>query len=509
MICSKCRQSNSSYNNYCSNDGENLDNMPKKSTLQKSQNKYCLECGCEVKENINYCMNCGEMIEVVSQKSESFASSKINDFGTRFDSPKGFEFKLPKINLSNFSNVDKKGIVQSTILTLILSSIVIAIINTLLYQDSVIANQMQLGDTGISKFKLFMSSLAAMNVPNVKMVLKASFVSIFNISFVARTIIYPLIVGLFMYISSYIALKKENLEGKVLENSISCALLYSIIMVIVGFMGNYNLNIEEGAYMIISMNSFTLFINSFIISFIGTYLGMSRGQNDSIVVRFFKKSLLNILIGIGIIAIIVGVLVAVELEKNIYLSEVMRYYSFSSKMMLTIVSIVGLIILSCWLFTISNFVGISIFGITSYNIISLTKDSNSPIILLSIIPIVMLVLIGRKIKSIHGENQIKIIGIYSCTYSVSMFILSYFSRIMISLNSGQVQEYLNDFIYEMISGYSYEYADIIMNYLNNIYTNLSAGVYMGSSLFLTIIITFVFSFVFVLLGYKTKKIDNI
>ncbi|WP_297135387.1 hypothetical protein, partial [Terrisporobacter sp.] len=164
---------------------------------------------------------------------------------------------------------------------------------------------------------------------------------------------------------------------------------------------------------------------------------------------------------------------------------------------------------SCWLFTISNFVGISIFGITSYNIISLTKDSNSPIILLSIIPIIMLVLIGRKIKSIYGENQIKIIGIYSFTYSISMFILSYFSRIMISLNSGQVQEYLNDFIYEIISGYSYEYADIIMTYLNKIYANLSAGVYMGSSLFLTIIITFVFSFVFVLLGYKTKKIDSI
>uniref|UniRef100_UPI00261044D9 zinc ribbon domain-containing protein n=1 Tax=Terrisporobacter sp. TaxID=1965305 RepID=UPI00261044D9 len=359
MICSKCRQSNSSYNNYCSNDGENLDSMPRKSTLQKSQNRYCLECGCEVRENSNYCMNCGEMIDAVSQKSESFANSKINDFGTRFDSPKGFEFKLPKINLSNFSNVDKKGIVQSTILTLILSSIVIAIINTLLYQDLGIANQMQFGDTGISKFKLFMSSLAAMNVPNVKIVLKASFVSIFNISFVARTIIYPLIVGLFMYISSRIALKKENLEGKVLENSISCAILYSIIMVIVGFIGNYNLDIEEGAYIIISMNSFTLFINSFIISFIGTYLGISRGENDIIVVRFFKKSLINILIGIGIIAIIVGVLVAVELDKNTYLSEVMRYYSFSSKMMLTIVSIVGLIILSCWLFTISNFVGIS------------------------------------------------------------------------------------------------------------------------------------------------------
>ena len=173
-----------------------------------------------------------------------------------------------------------------------------------------------------------------------------------------------------MFISVRIGLKRNNSEDRVFENSISCAILYSFIMIVIGFMGNFNYT-EDGSSLIFSINTFSLFINSFIISFIGAYLGLSKINQSSIISIFFKKSFKNILLCIGIIAIIMFVLLITKVDDIMYMSvsDIMSYYSLNDIILIIISSIFIVIVLSSWLFTLSNFIGISIFGITSLKII--------------------------------------------------------------------------------------------------------------------------------------------
>ena len=512
MICNKCGYDNFTFHNYCSNDGENLDDIPKKLTLQANSNKFCAKCGGCVNNDENYCMTCGEMLYVPKQNSNLFTSNKMGDFENITQFPQNINSKFKNINLENFKNIDKKGVMLSVIFTLVLCSLIVAVTNILLYSNSSFANEIQYlyGDIMPSKFKLFISNLASMNVPSIKVSLKVALVNAFNISVAMRCIIYPLIVGLCMFISVRIGLRRNNSVDRVFENSISCAILYSFIMIVIGFIGNFNYS-EDGSSLIFSINTFSLFINSFIISFIGAYFGLSKINQSSIISIFFKKSFKNILLCIGLIAIIMFVLLITKVDDIMYMSvsDIMSYYSFNEIILIIMVSIFSVIVLSSWLFTLSNFIGISVFGITSFNIISLTQDSSYPLILLSLIPIIMLILVGRKIKSNYGDNQLKIICIYSLTYTSSMALLSYFSRLTLSLNYGDVHEYLTGFIYNIVYEFSYEYASFINDYVEMIINNLDSGLYLGSNLPVTIIISFIFSFVFIFLGYKSKKINNI
>ena len=92
-------------------------------------------------------------------------------------------------------------------------------------------------------------------------------------------------------------------------------------------------------------------------------------------------------------------------------------------------------------------------------------------------------------------------------YSILMVGFAYFSRIIISANLGNLQNYFSDFIYGAISTYSYEYADIVNGYIDKISSTLNSGLTIGPNIFLMMISSFIFSFICVYFGYKSKKID--
>lgn len=519
MNCSKCKEDNLSYHNYCSNDGENLNYPNKKLTLQSDLDAHCIECGSRIEKKENYCTRCGRMTSKVCFKNESSVSDAISEVGNVFGEStlNKVNFNLKNFNLANFTKIDTKGVFLSVALTIILTSIVIAILGSLsIPQNSELAYEMkyyqEMGyyqNLSQYKFKSFMTSLAVMNVPSITISLKMALVNIGKMSVAARTVIYPLIIGLFMYISTSVCLNKEKVKGKTLENSIAFALIYSVIMVIVGFIGSYNITMEEGTSLLVNINSVSLFMNSLFIAFIGSYLGISKHQEQSRISSLFKKSFNTILIGLIISTVVLGIIIFTKLNQGYNFSEMMNYYLGDNKFLLMTYLIIFVCIMGGWLFALSNFAGISILGFTSYNIISLSTESGMPIILFSVIPMILFILIGRKLKSIYGDNQIKLVGIFSGMYAMLMGVFAYFTKVTFSINAGELQTYINDFVYGIISQYSYDYAYTVQGYMEQLYNNLNSGVFIGAKGLTLIIASFIFSFIFVYIGYKIKKIEHI
>ena len=505
MECSKCRQNNKEYHNYCGNDGEFLDYYAKNVVLKSHTDSHCKECGSKISETQTYCGECGNLIDKIQTKNvESIKASIVKEESKSY-------FDLEKLNFKNFKtfnfkNLDMRGIALSLALTLILSSILIAVmINVSIPEEILKASSYD--ESSISKFKLFMMNLVGMHGIGINMSYRVTVMNVANISIISRCIINILIMILIMSISARICCNKDEIKGKTLEHSILYAVIYSIIMVIIGALSGTSMSVEEGIGLTINAKLGSAFINSLFISFTGVYMGISRGENRTEISILFKKSFKTIVVGFIITSVILGIILYTELNKTFSVSEMIKYYfdfsdTYKILFIVSLLSVVG-----SWLFALSNFASFSILGIISYNIFSLSSEMNIPMVLFVIVPAVLLVFVGRKLKANYRNNYIQIIGMFSGMYSILMVGFAYFSRIIISANLGNLQNYFSDFIYGAISTYSYEYADIVNGYIDKISSTLNSGLTIGPNIFLMMISSFIFSFICVYFGYKSKKID--
>ena len=521
MDCNKCENENPSYYNYCKNDGEDLSDYKKKITLKSSVGSNCTECGSSLQGNESYCTTCGNMFSKASRKSEVASSENIKELGSNLSESalKTAKQSLNGFNASNLRNLDIKGLGFSVGLTILLTGIAIAILSMIFSPENLglaspdASYGMQYYQELMpSKFKLFMYSLAVVNSPNILVSLKMALLNMGEMSIGARFILYPLMTVLFSYISTRVCLDKEKTRGKILEHSIAYSVIYAVVMTIIALIAGYSIT-SEGLSIIVKLGIVSVFINSFIVSLLGAYLGISKGQSQSFINYSFNKSLKTILIGFATTSVGVGIMLYVMLmnfEENngISFSEYSSYHINNSKLVLFILlAVVVLSLLGAWLFVLSNFASISILGITSYNIFSLSSETSFITILFVIIPILLLIMVGRKMKSTYGEENVKLIGIFSFIYTLLMSGFAYFTRFVFSMNLGQFQGYINDFIYNMVGNYSYEYAGTVQKYLDQLYSSVNSGLYVGPSIFSVIIASFIFSFVFVYIGCKTKKVQ--
>ena len=111
-------------------------------------------------------------------------------------------------------------------------------------------------------------------------------------------------------------------------------------------------------------------------------------------------------------------------------------------------------------------------------------------IVFALIPIIVLIIIGRNIKIKYGEGKNNIIALYSVCYATIMLLLSYFSKIVFSGDTSQLG---------ILSS-------LINNYGGSGSSSISGG-YIGTSSIMTVLVTLVLSSVCMYIGYRTKKID--
>lgn len=143
--------------------------------------------------------------------------------------------------------------------------------------------------------------------------------------------------------------------------------------------------------------------------------------------------------------------------------------------------------LSPWILLVIQFVSFHAV-ITSTNILS-----QGGIAVLIIVPIIVLVVMGRSIKTRYGEGRNSVVAMYSICYTSIMVLLSYFSKIIFSGDLSKLSSGLYSLFDEYALGGDY-----------SIGTTMSG--YIGTSCIMTLIVTLILSFVCMYIGYRTKKL---
>lgn len=479
--------------NYNTDTGEDMNVTNEKITLTNNESPNCTVCGTKLQSKENYCPRCGKLNSRIKQKSDSSIEQKPQVQST--SSPITKEKITP-------SSIDYKRILLSICITLVLTSITLMIFSNGI--NSALGIDMSYYESElVSKFKMFFMNLSLLNVANINFVAKSQLISLGKVSLAIRHIIYPLMSILFIYISTKISFNKENTKRNTLYTSVAYGIIYGALMVIVGIIAGYTIELHDEISIKVSIGLISLFINSFIIGFIGSHLAIYKNEENPIsymIIKAFKI----IVIGIAITAIILGILIYTKYGDSYEIIQGMSYYLGDEILYLYLGIVMILITASSWLFGLANFASFSVFGIDSFNILSLTTEFEAPVILLSIIPIILLIMVGRKLKGKYGPNQINLVAIFSGIYSIFMFGLAYFTRMIVKIDAKGAVEEISDFIYDEF-GYIGEYfSDAMLEYTNG----MSSSIQIGNNGIIMLIAAFILSFVFVYIGYKTKKIDN-
>lgn len=499
--CKKCNEDNTNYNNYCSHDGELLEEFQIDFFIEENSNNYCDECGGKIDKKQSYCPNCGKLlndIDVYDKKIKIENKEKLeNDFEEIFDknAVKNIKYQIKNFKYIEFLKENYKYALLTILIALIFSSVLAGIYQTveisdLEWQD--ILYEM----LGSYKLKVFLANLVGMNAPSVNMSMISAFTNEYMTLFIAiRNIINPIIIGMFMYIS--VSLVFKNKKVKTLPMTIFCSVVYTVIMSIIGIFVSVN-EFVEGYRILISVSFISLIVNSFIISFVGIYFALEK---NNIVVKFAKKSVLTILISIVVLQLVSMFIYEFKIVNSNYFNgsflynleqipEIISELGFYGidKVFIVILAIISLDIwILSFMYIMLHLIPINLFGMVSLNLFSCKDIIGHNIFGLILIPIIVLIIQGGFIKRKYGEGKQKMVILFSGIYSITMFLLSYFSKILIRGD------------HETISWI----VSTIMGNMSNIY--LENTLYIGCNGFLVIIGTFVFSLIFTYIGYKISK----
>lgn len=523
VLCERCGKHNEDYCNYCSDEGNEMSTFERKLILNENENKYCDGCGHETKSNQIYCSECGKLLSQVGKRRKTKRKitqntgninnpslGSINEatgamakeakkifgdlpsfFGNTIDELKSFNYvSFAQNNITTALKTDGISIVLMLIYMFIQLQLGDSLLNELVEDTSM----------ELSSFKQVVFGIASMNAP--KIVINALFNTV-NVSIAARIIITPIITGFIIYLVTRFIYSKT--EVKSLPTAVLCALVYAAIITVISLFARVNVSEDLYTNIKIYISVFSVFINSFIISFIANILALEKQNSKKVgtLSNIFKNNLF--ILGATLLAFTIIFLAWMYIKVGSF-TEILRILkarlaiggyidSYNdilgfSGMKLNIIWFVYMVIIglmmSSWLILMSHLVAIK-FATLSVSLFSFVEQGEGMWILLILIPIATLIIIGRMIKKRHGEENHNIIGIYSISYTAIMGLISYFSTITISGNATE----------DLIS-------------LISSFTTSSGSVdfTLGTNLFATIITVFIFSTVFMYIGYKTKKIEN-
>ena len=339
---------------------------------------------------------------------------------------------------------------------------------------------------GLSTPKLFLMTLTAMSVP--KMVFTFSGVTV---KLALRTFLAPFISGCLIVLATRIMFKERRYQS--LPMATLGALSYSVIMVVISLFARYQITQGVVYYSILSV-----FLNSFIISFIAMMMALEKENSKIIgtlsnIFRHNFNTVLKMILGITIapVVIIFVYMVVNGLDNtqyfSMYASEFWNLVPYNIGLGLFLGLIIGFLLLSPWILLFIQFVSFHAVT-TSTNILS-----QGGIAVLIIVPIIVLVVMGRSIKTRYGEGRNSVVAMYSICYTSIMVLLSYFSKIIFSGDLSKLSSGLYSLFDEYASGGDY-----------SIGTTMSG--YIGTSCIMTLIVTLILSFVCMYIGYRTKKL---
>ena len=499
-FCTRCGKQNEDYCNYCTNDGENLNNEQSRLLLKETQKPYCDMCGSPIKKEQTYCSNCGTMLSEVVMRTKNRrpinqpygsnikkvdlgAEELADDAKKMFDSLpnffSGIVYALKNFNYSRFIQNN----LQTAILTALVSVVFVSLCPLLItFIISIIG--MNLADLvgepilyNASMPRIFLINLIGMSVP--KLVITSYGVTE---KIAIRMIIGPLISGCLIALATKIMLKGRKDEYIPLATLSSLA--YSVIMVIISLFTRYSDGEGTVYYSILSV-----FINSFVISFIAMMMALEKENAKQLgtIANIFRHNLKIVVIMLTSLTVFFLLYILMNLNTD---NSVAGYYSYIYNFIPAGAGIGIILLILVIFFVISPIVLLMLqFVVLNLNGFYVSILSIPQCIVFTLIPIIVLIIIGRNIKTRYGEGKNNIIALYSVCYATIMLLLSYFSKIVSSGDTSQL--------------------GVLSSLINNYGGSESSSIseYMGTSSIMTVLVTLVLSSVCMYIGYRTKKID--
>ncbi|MGL5314778.1 MAG: zinc ribbon domain-containing protein [Peptostreptococcaceae bacterium] len=497
MLSNEQSNTEKSYYNYCPKNGKKIGTIKRKSILKRVDEKFCLSCGAKIEDVSNYCKFCGALLSKVEHEKKAEVKREVSDY------------KLNKINIKEYiSVIDFKGAILSSGLAIVFMVILMFTLNKISVSDAM--DYYMYEDIMPSTFKSTIASIASLNLSRMIINIKAGFINVGQVGIAARVIISPLICILVMFITTNIFMKKEKVKNSVIINALGCGLIYAILILILEIIGSYTVSIDSTFVFSVKFDLFIGLMNSFVIGFIGAYMGINKKfkKNKNLNSYLFTKASITIILGF-IITGLVSTIYIVFISKDYYsyasFKDIFYYYDTFIVMLFIILflSVVG-----SWMFALANFATLSVFSVVEYNIFSIAQAFAPELVLLTIIPMIMLVFTGRRLKKKYIEDSLLPIGIFSGIYAVLMALFAYASTTTISVSSKVGEVYLNEVIYGIMEAFNYGGYGVVEDSMNQMYNQLTSGLQMGPKMFSLLISAFIFSFVFVYIGYKFKKVDS-
>lgn len=435
------------YNNYSKEDGslkikENINYI----TLEKENINNCQTCGYKTSRNDIYCKNCGQILQNIKTKREKF----INLQGDKV------KFKDITHDFNLINNLKIAGL-----------SIVILFLLSLVIKFAIIDNKNQISQLINPLHIMLLTNLANINI----------FMSLFmnsthsSINFGLLILLIVPIISLF--VSYEIFMKKENNSLIYhIKNSLIVAMIYAIILWIIGVISQVQINLSSGFNqygILFGFNTISILFKSFIISFIFIlFIGMKKEYTkENMICDLFKIVIKTIFIGYVLVLMI---LVALYFANINYIVE-LGLSSYKRNLPIGII----LSQLAIYLWSAANLIPVSI-GSNSISIMSLFNSNISmdlALILASIIALsaLIFIIIGSKLESNYKDNNIKPVVIFSGLYAIIIGIIGFMTIIYINNN-----------------------AVYILNSLS--------AIKMGFNFIIGIIISFIYSLTMTLVGYK-------
>lgn len=501
-----------SYYNYYEEDGKDIGEVSKKIGLKSISLSNCTECGSALQSNDNYCIECGRFLGKCEKRStlKYDYTSGNKKIISNVSVLNGLKSRINSFSLNDVKGLDFKSLASSVGLAVLFMFSLILITEILLTGEVHFA---------IDGQPIMIYGVLLLNSPTILISGKAAVLDIGSISIAARSIIGPLLGVLGAYIATRVCLSKKVDDDEIVIHSIAYAIIFTLVMSILALLVGHGVESDDSGMVVITkIGVISTFINSFIISILGGYLGISHYSEEHFMKYSVKKSFISILGGIIVSSIAAYALIFSLLKRYVAfaggdysdVSDVMTYCSraFSDSFLGLMIFIAIVVLMGVWLFTLANFASVSILGITTYSIFTVYNETSFLALLCPLIPIVILVLIGRNLKTMYGEDNIKAIGVFSGVYTIMIAGFAYFTRFVFSLNLGQFKSILDGYIQEVLydMGMS-SYYDQIYKYVDKIYTSVGSGLYIGPNIGKIIIATFIFSCIVVYIGSRSKKLE--
>ncbi|MGL6107129.1 hypothetical protein [Romboutsia sp.] len=429
------------YSNYSKQDGKDLTKIDKnRLRLKTSQNKICSNCNLESDEYSSYCKFCGNNNDEINKETKD----------------KTIKF------------AGKDGIITGV------AAVGILFIMALIIKIIVSIGFGELGSI-INPLQIMMTlNLSSVNIQSSTMLGSGIISAKLGILVLA---VFPIIA---ISLANLIFLRKKS-TNQTISNIVVVGITYGTLMVFISLFASVGSNfrnlIEYGISIKLSYNMLSTFFNGCVIATSCTYLigFKNKYKQGNIYLSAIDKVMKTIVLGCIFILII---LVIVTISDRSYLSEI-GLYGYSDKF--SMATIVTQLAVYMWAF--ANFIPITIGTnvLSPFNILGSGLFIETKLIFFSMIAASLLVIliIGYKLKENYKENDNKPVIIFSISYALFMGTLSILTNIMIAGN---------------ISLFGSE--------------SLQASINMGFPLIATIIRCFIYSFLISLVGYKLNGTEK-